>query len=287
MKVSVCCNLSKEKTREIFPEVVSELKKNGFTPLVEERNRIAVSKLAVRGVVFGGANENADACDLFLTIGGDGTILRWGKLAARRKKPLLGINTGRLGFMATLECDSISSLADVASGKYRTSRRMMLDVELVINGKSEHLFALNDVVLFKETSSKLPEYVVCCGGYEVTKIRADGLIISTPTGSTAYSLSAGGPIIDPKLECFELTAMSPHSLFNRSMIFSGREPLEAKYCAYENCGVFVSVDGGASIELAPVDRVVITKSDMYLELIEIEGSSFFDSVHNKLLKPLK
>ncbi|MDE6724028.1 MAG: NAD(+)/NADH kinase, partial [Ruminiclostridium sp.] len=142
-------------------------------------------------------------------------------------------------------------------------------------------------VLFKGTTSKLPEYVVLSGDTEVEKVRADGLIISTPTGSTAYSLSAGGPIIDPKISCFEVTALSPHTLFNRPMLLSVDEPLKASYAAYENSEVFVSVDGSDSIQLYPKDIVCISRSKLELKLIDIDGVSFYSSVHNKLMKPLK
>ena len=147
--------------------------------------------------------------------------------------------------------------------------------------------ALNDVVLFKGTTSKLPEYILLSGNTEVERVRADGLIISTPTGSTAYSLSAGGPIIDPKLSCFEVTALSPHTLFNRPMIFSVDEPLKASYIAYENSEVYLSIDGGEPMQFFPNDAVSISKSKLELKLIDIDGASFYSSVHNKLMKPLK
>ncbi len=287
MKVFICANLYKEKTKGIFPEVVRVLKHYGITPYVEQKYSDICSALSISGVKLDEAENNAEECDVFLTIGGDGTILRWGKKAAACGKALLGINTGRLGFMATLEKDNLQKLGALASGEYKLSSRMMLDVE--INGRSGlSLFnALNDVVLFKGTTSKLPEYVVLSGDTEVERVRADGLIISTPTGSTAYSLSAGGPIIDPKISCFEVTALSPHTLFNRPMIFSVDKQLKAGYIAYENSQVYVSVDGGDPIEMLPDYTICISKSNTDLKLIDIDGTSFYQSVHNKLMKPLK
>ena len=287
MKVFVCANLLKEKTAEVFPDVIAALHKNGITPLVESRYSDICSDMNINGITFGETEDNAAACDIFLTIGGDGTILRWGKRAARHDKPLLGINTGRLGFMATLEKDDISKLSAISNGKYEISSRMLLNVTLFAGGKTEHYTALNDIVLFKGVRSKLPEYIVFSGDTEITGVRADGLIISTPTGSTAYSLSAGGPIIDPTLSCFELTALSPHTLFSRPMIFSADIPLKAKYIAYENSSVFLSVDGSESIELSPDDHILIEKSPLTMKLIDIEGGSFYSSVHNKLMRPLK
>jgi len=217
--------------------------------------------------------ERADSitdADVVITIGGDGTILRAGKEAAKFGKPLLGINTGRLGFMATLEKDDLDKLERLKTGDYSVSRRMLLDV----NGSP----ALNDVVLYRG-ASRLPEFTVFRNEIEVLKIRGDGIIVSTPTGSTAYSLSAGGPIIEPELWCFLVTALNPHTLFNRPMIFSHDSQL--RVVAKD---VIVSIDG---VESKGSDEVVITKSEDYLDLIDIDGNSFYDSIHNKLMKPLK
>lgn len=287
MKVFICANLKKEKTGLIFPDIIRTLKLYGMTPLTENRFSDICREMNLSGIVFGTAEENMKSCDVFLTIGGDGTILRWGKKAAAYKKPLLGVNTGRLGFMATLEKENISKLSALAEGKYRLSTRMMLDVTVTVGGGRKSFTALNDVVLFKGTTSKLPEYLVFSGETEVTRVRADGLIISTPTGSTAYSLSAGGPIIDPKMRCFELTALSPHTLFNRTMLLSVEDPLRAEYIAYENSSVFVSVDGNDAIGIMPDDSVRIKKSELCLDLIDIDGESFYSSVHSKLMQPLK
>ena len=287
MKVFICANLFKDKTKAIFPKVVKALKSYKITPFAEKKYEAVCSDIKVDGISFGEADKNAEVCDIFLTIGGDGTILRWGKKAALFNKPLLGVNTGRLGFMATLEQDSLSKLGSLVDGKYKLSTRMMLDVAINTEKGTRSFKALNDVVLFKGTTSKLPEYRVISGNTEVEKVRADGLIISTPTGSTAYSLSAGGPIIDPKISCFEVTALSPHTLFNRPMLLSVDEPLKASYAAYENSEVFVSVDGSEPMQLFPKDTISIGRSKLELKLIDIDGASFYSSVHNKLMKPLK
>ncbi|MBD5080469.1 MAG: NAD(+)/NADH kinase [Ruminococcaceae bacterium] len=287
MKVFICANLFKDKTKAIFPKVVKALKSYKITPFAEKKYEAVCFDIKVDGISFGEADKNAEVCDIFLTIGGDGTILRWGKKAALFNKPLLGVNTGRLGFMATLEQDSLSKLGSLVDGKYKLSTRMMLDVAINTEKGTRSFKALNDVVLFKATTSKLPEYRVISGNTEVEKVRADGLIISTPTGSTAYSLSAGGPIIDPKISCFEVTALSPHTLFNRPMLLSVDEPLKASYAAYENSEVFVSVDGSEPMQLFPKDTISIGRSKLELKLIDIDGASFYSSVHNKLMKPLK
>lgn len=224
--------------------------------------------------------ERVEDCDVVVTIGGDGTILKAGKQAAKAGKPLLGINTGRLGFMATLEKDGVTSdnLERLKRGDYSVSRRMLLSVEI----GGETLNALNDIVLQRK-EQRLPDFRVFRGNTEVINISADGIIVCSPTGSTAYSLSAGGPIIEPESECFSLTALCPHTLFNRSMIFSPAQPLILRLQERDN--VSVIIDGSEFVNAS--DEIVITKSDYVLNLIDIDGDNFYNSIHNKLMKPMK
>lgn len=281
MKVMICANLSKERSRKTVKEVCTVLNSIGFQPMLENRYK---SDFNVSGVVFGETEALTADCDMMLTVGGDGTILKWGRRAAACNKPLLGVNTGRLGFMATLECDELFKLSRLKSHEYTISKRMLLDINL--NGR-ESFVAVNDVVFSKNRYAKLPEFSVCAGRFEVTKIRADGIIFSSPTGSTAYSLSAGGPIISPDAECIEFTPLCAHSLFGRPMIFSADSRITVSFCGYENSEVILSVDGNDDIDFHEGETVTITKSDLSLDLIDINGGSFYNAVHNKLMKPLK
>jgi NAD+ kinase len=223
-------------------------------------------------------------CDLVITIGGDGTILHHGKKAAQLGLPLLGINTGRLGFMTSLELDELDKLELLREKKWEISSRMMLDV--TIGG--ETFPALNDVVFLKDINSKLPEFKVGANDTVVSEIRADGLIVSTPTGSTAYALSAGGPIIEPWLDCIELTPVCAHSLFGRPMILSAENPLTVQFEGKsETHRVFASVDGEQKIEFKNGESAAIRKSALHLDLINIGGRNFHSAVSNKLMKPLK
>jgi NAD+ kinase len=239
--------------------------------IVSKENDTVYEKVAAKFEIV----DDVFECNAVITIGGDGTILRAGGLAAAAKKPLLGINTGRLGFMATLEKDELEKLERLKNGDYKISRRMMIDAD----DKIELVRAINDVVLHRGESN-LPEFVIFCDDVEVVRVRADGIIIATPTGSTAYSLSAGGPIIQPELECFLVTALSPHTLFNRPMVFSPGSVL--RVCAED---VSVSVDG----QSGHLDsrNLIITRSQNYLDLIDIDGNNFYNSIHNKLMRPLK
>ena len=177
MKIFICANLYKEKTAAIFPDVVKTLKLYGMLPLVESRFYDVCKEMKIKGVRFGNVEDNAANCNIFLTIGGDGTILRWGKKAAVHKKPIIGVTTGRLGFMATLEKDSLSKLSALSEKKYKLSARMMLDVIITAGSEQKKYVALNDIVLFKGTTSKLPEYIVFSGNTEVTRVGSEVLII--------------------------------------------------------------------------------------------------------------
>lgn len=284
MKILICSNLKKEKTLSVLPEAVRVINECGMTAVMPKSAADFYSNPDVEYISEPVSLENID---ILLTIGGDGTILKWAKKAALADKPLLGINTGRLGFMTSLEPEELELLSRLKSGEYSVSRRMLMKAEIVSEKNTKSYLALNDIVLAKDSYSKLPEFSVCSNGFVVSRIRADGLILSTPTGSTAYALSAGGPIIEPDAECMELTPLCAHTLLNRPMIFSGNDKITVSYAGYEGSAVKVSVDGDSGIYLGENDRIEICKSDVTFRLIDINGSSFYDALNNKLLRPLK
>ena len=277
----ICADLGKELSKKVVSEACIKLNETGIQPLIEKQYK---PFLNVDSAVFAESDKIIDECDMFMTIGGDGTILKWGQKAASFDKPLLGINTGRLGFMTSLESNELDLLSRLATGEYSISRRMLLDVEYEDHGTYT---VINDVVFNKCRYSKLPEFSVSVEGYEVTNIRADGIIFSTPSGSTAYSLSAGGPIIFPEAKCIEFTPLCAHSLFGRPMIFSSDQELTVSFTAYENSGVSISIDGNDDMDFSEGETIRIRKSDQQLSLIDINGSSFYKAVHNKLMRPLK
>ncbi|MCL2109222.1 MAG: NAD(+)/NADH kinase [Oscillospiraceae bacterium] len=259
MKILVCKN-KKKPDEGVVCEVLKRLRKLGHTVEFSEA-----------------VHEN---CDMIITVGGDGTILHHGKNAAKLNKPLLGINTGRLGFMTSLEADALDDLRLLSDEEnYSISTRMMFDVS--VNG--EFFLALNDAVFQKSLNAKLPEFKVSADGNTVTEIRADGLILSTPTGSTAYALSAGGPIIEPRLDCIEFTPICAHSLFGRPMIFSAELKLKVEF----DRKVFISIDGEKAIELQKEQSAIIKKSALKLSLIDLKSGSFYCAVREKLMRPLK
>ena len=281
MRALIIFNLSKSGAATLSAEIAKILKAAGITPCVFGENIIYAEKVGAEIV------ESPGICNYIITVGGDGTILRWGKVAADFDIPLLGVNLGRLGFMASVEREEISKIPELLEGVHHISRRMMLNVELIRDGKNVFSArALNDVTVSRSSRSKLPEFVVSCGDCEVSRVRADGIILSTPTGSTAYSLSAGGPILSPDLECVEFTALCPHTLFNRPMIFSDKQTITARVFQYDNSKATFSVDGGKAIPIEENDVLKLTRCPKDLLLIEA-GEGFFGAIHNKLLTPLK
>ena len=168
--------------------------------------------------------------DVILLLGGDGTILEAARRAVPAKRPMLGINLGRLGYMAELELNEIDRLADVVAGKYRLDERMVIKVEILDTaGKVRFVsFALNDAVVSNGSVSRIVDLRMSESGSVIADYRADGVIVATPTGSTAYSMSAGGAIVDPSLRCICVTPVCPHSLVSRPMIFPADAAIEIK-----------------------------------------------------------
>lgn len=284
MKIAVMPNFGKLHALRTALECCDILDSLGMGVLAENRfkNEFAGKSFVALGTAEGIAAE----CDIIIAIGGDGTILTASAQASANNKPLLGINTGRLGFMASMERDELEGLARLKTGDYCTEERMMLDASLVRDGEtvSSHT-ALNDVVIARPYS-KITDYEILTDGIVVSSMRSDGMVFATPTGSTAYALSAGGPILEPETECIQLTPICPHSLFSRTMVFKSERVLEVRH--YSDGGsVYFSVDGKSSCAMTRDERLIIRKSEKKLRLIDIKGHSFFGAVNSKLMNPIK
>ena len=285
LKIYISPNLEKKTCLEYMHKACDILLSQGCQLYADESIK---NELCLKSATYGDPDEMVSMCDYILVVGGDGTILRHAKRFAKHNKAILGLNSGRLGFMATLEHDEIEQLKDFCEGRFTVSKRMMLKaVAQLENGQTKEFTALNDVVFSKATGCKIADFVVEKNESVITALRADGLIFSTPTGATAYSLSAGGPLIEPQLDCIEFTQICPHSLFARSMIFSPDSEISVCYNAATNPHVTVEVDGVAELKLTPGDKVRIMRSENEVKLIDITGSSFYDLVNMKLIKPLK
>lgn len=238
-------------------------------------------------VSFGGIDDIVSRCDIIIAIGGDGTILKASHYASEHNKPLLGINTGHLGFMASMEIDELENLSRLKTSDYKIETRMMLDISQIRdNTLISRYTALNDIVIARPYS-KISDFEVSTDNIVVSSIRSDGVVFSTPTGSTAYALSAGGPIVEPYLECIQLTPICPHSLSSRTMLFSPERKIEVRHFSNEKAEVYFSVDGRPEVQVERDDVLVVSRSLKKLRLIDIKGNSFFDAVNNKLMNPIK
>ena len=223
--------------------------------------------------------------DLIITLGGDGTILNVAKGAAQADIPVLGINIGRLGFMAGIEADELAALPKLLTGSYQIEQRMMLEVCIQHEGQAaKHYYALNDAVVSKGAVSRIIDISVTCNGRFVWNYRADGLILATPTGSTAYSLSAGGPVIDPAIESVVVTPICPHSLISRTMLFSPESSLGVKVDDLESRQAFLTVDGQEIITLQQKDEIAVTRAAVKAKLIRLKDTAFYEVLNRKFLE---
>ena len=222
--------------------------------------------------------------DVLIVLGGDGTILEAARRSAQRGTPILGINLGRLGYMAELELGELDQLSRLFSGDYQIETRSMLRVELLSAGGELRSFcyALNDAVISNGSVSRMIDLELLEGGTSVTTYRADGLIVATPTGSTAYSMSAGGAIVDPRVSCFCVTPICPHSFMARPLIFSDQSVLEVRNVCVREKMLYLTVDGRMNFELYRNQVVRVTKSSMQTKLIRLKSCGFYRKLRQKM-----
>lgn len=223
-----------------------------------------------------------EACDVAIALGGDGTILHCAKRAAAFGKPVLGINSGRLGFMAGLEMNELTELSRLLSGDYEVEQRMLLDVVVRSAEGTVSAQALNEAVVSRGALSRMVEIAVCNNGEPVATYQADGVIVATPTGSTAYSLSAGGPMVDPTLDCLLLTPVCPHSLYARSHLFHRDAHLSLTPGYRKDVPVFVTVDGEEAIPVPQSGVVEVRRANEMAPLIRLKRRSFYKMLNQKL-----
>ncbi len=225
--------------------------------------------------------------DMIIVLGGDGSIMRAARRGALIGVPILGIDLGRVGYLAELSPSDTDGLNIVLDGKYTVEKRMLLEVVTVKNGteRGEGMVAINDVVLSHGTVSHLLETEVICDGSSLGLYRSDGFIVSTPTGSTAYSLSAGGPVLSPKLKGICLTPICPHSLTARPIIVPEDSNIEIKYVSPSNSSSHLTVDGNEAEMLSCGDSVIVRRSDLSADFIRVDRkreTSFYDVLREKM-----
>ncbi|MGL5973216.1 MAG: NAD(+)/NADH kinase [Oscillospiraceae bacterium] len=233
--------------------------------------------------IFAKIDEAINYCDFILTIGGDGTLMHGAKIAINKNKPIVGINLGRLGFLATIEKNNLQDIIDICDNKYNISSRMLLDVTLENNGEKSVFTAVNDIVVSKGIVAKITDLDIYYNNNFLTTYRCDGLVFSTPTGSTAYSMAAGGPIIDINVKGINFTPICTHSIFNKSIIFNEDIILKVKINKNNKTDIYVTIDGEAPHNINENYVISVKKSDKVLKLIEGLNTDYYKTLYNKLI----
>ena len=231
---------------------------------------------------FSRLERELNSADAVICFGGDGTILHTAKAATKRGIPILGVNIGTMGFLAELESAELSQLSKLATGDYRLDPRMMLDVTVQRDRDIIfHDICLNDVVVTKGAVARIVYLSVECDGVQALTCGGDGVIISTPSGSTAYNLSAGGPIVEPDARNMIITPICAHDICSRCVVTSDRRVITVRMIQNARRNAFLSVDGGKALRLNMGDVVTIRKSKYETKLLKLNDHSFYDVVNAK------
>ncbi len=236
-----------------------------------------------RQIPLASLEQELPAADLLICFGGDGTILHAARDATLHGVPILGVNTGSVGFMAELERSELSLLAPLAQGKFTIEERMMLDVKVLRGDKvvSQDV-ALNDAVISKGSMARVAEMEVMADHIKVTAITGDGVIVATPTGSTAYSMSAGGPIVEPTSKSIIVTPVCAHQLAARAMVLAPERVVTVQLPRGNRKYLYLSIDGGKAVRLSGGDRVEICRADRCTQLLRLADRSFYQVINQKL-----
>ena len=276
MKASLIVNKSKKHALETAQRVVSVLTEAGAEVLT------CADCPVVGTTVADTADEIIRDCDITVTVGGDGTIIHHAKLAALYGKPLLGINLGRIGFVANIEPDELDELGKLITGEYRIQSRMLLDITVTKNGGEQRYTAVNEAVLHRDTLANMVDYTVEADGERIISYRADGMLFATPTGSTAYSFSAGGPVVQPDMRCILHAPVCPHALSSRQVVFGEDAVLSASVLPSSDLKCYMTVDGQHHIPVSSDDIITVRRSPLELQLIILKEKNFYTLLNEKL-----
>ncbi len=284
MKALLLPNFQKQNCQKIIDEAVSILKSEGveilcFETDIDKLNELGICSITKQDI----AKENIDFA---LTIGGDGTIIRAANLLLEQDIPIIGINLGTLGFLAGIEKDELELLRDVVKGNYKIDERTTLHISVKHPDKTEVEFtAINDIVICKNAISGIIDLNISCGGIKTAHYRADGVIISTASGSTAYAMAAGGPIMHPGVKGISITPICAHSLHARTIVLPEYEVININTDANsKRIKAFVVADGISSEEITEDDVIEIKRYEKNVKFISLNGKSFYSSIDNKLME---
>ena len=277
MKIGLIVNQDKRNSESVSAEIARILSEAGAELL---------TLYPINGVELCADEESLfRQCDIAVTVGGDGTIIHHAKYAAEFGKPLLGVNLGRIGFVANIEPSELCELKKLLSGEYEIQRRMLLDISIEKKGETQTFLAVNEAVIHRDSLSSMVDISVSLSGEHIITYRADGMLFATPTGSTAYSFSAGGPVVQPDLDCVLLTPVCPHALSSRQVVFGADAVLTASVLPSSDLKCYMTVDGQNYVPISSDDTVTVRKSEKELQLIILKEKNFYTLLNEKLKEP--
>ncbi len=276
MTVSVIPNLDKRGSSETVERLGSFFKKHGITAYIPDN-------ICCSDYIQASDDELFSLADIIITIGGDGTIIRYAKRAAEYGKPILGINAGRMGYLADIEQNEYHLLSKLKTQEYTIEERMMLNVVVCENGKLIGEYdVLNDAVITSGFISRIIDVQASVDG-DTIGYRADGLILATPTGSTAYSMSAGGPIIDPSTNCMCITPICSHALSAKPILLNSNKTVRIKAYSKKRTDIYLSLDGRKVANVKPFTEIYITRSKRMVKLVRLNDRSFYKTLSLKFI----
>lgn len=284
MRVLLLPNFQKEGCSEIIKQAVAILKSENVEILSLTKYK---DKLREYGINFASEKQIfSQKIDFALTIGGDGTIIKTANIVLEYDVPIIGINLGTLGFLAGIEKDELHLLKDIIKGNYKIDERTTLSITVNHSDGTKRSFtAVNDMVIFRNALSKIIDIQVSCGGIKTAHYRADGIIVSTASGSTAYAMAAGGPIVHPSVRGISITPICAHSLYARTLLLPDDESITINTNANsESIKAFMVADGISSEEINKDDIVEVKRHNKTLKFILLNGKSFYSSIDKKLME---
>jgi NAD+ kinase len=277
MIFGIIANTQKEQIRDVLPPFLTWLASKGASVLVCSDSKAVLKPAKYR---FASAEDLVQECDMILSFGGDGTLLATARTVGPREKPILGVNLGGLGYLAEISLASLySRVEELLSGTYRVEDRMVLKCR--VQDSPQEYTALNDVVIDKGSFPRVIRIRTTIGHRYLNTYTGDGLIVATPTGSTGYSLSAGGPIVEPALNALIVNPISPHTLTDRPMIIGSDLEIEAMIeSGHDN--QILTADGQLERTLKVGDRIFIRRADYVVKLVLFPDKFFYDVLREKL-----
>lgn len=281
-KITLMPNPYRDRGYQITRSVEQLLRQSGAEVKICLPFHVDRSHELPRDLRFVSVEEALRECQGLICFGGDGTILHAARLVGSRCIPILGINTGSMGFMAELECNELPLVLKLVTGDYSLDTRMMIRVAVRRNGRT--VFednALNDAVVTKGAVARVIQMGISVDGQEAMEFDGDGIVISTPTGTTAYSMSAGGPIVEPGAENIVVTPICAHSMSIRSLVLAKERMVSTRIGRIGKRSAFLSVDGGKAFRLSAEDEVIVTASGRSIDLIRLKDTSFYGVLNHK------